>query len=103
MQPARRPIDTETANRVVLALQTQAPLVDDTDLRDRIVTSGEVARLLQWSDDQIETEGTRREVASFHLQRLAVQLGQSLLAYLRSEPLPSWEGLPRRLRSHGQY
>jgi hypothetical protein len=83
--------DVTTEDSVALwrALDAEAALVTDTELRDRLVTAGLVGFTISFGDLE-EDRGLAYSVA-WRLMRQARMSGE---AYLRGDPLPAWNELP---------
>lgn len=88
------PLARELAKRVWEACDAQAPLIDDPELKRRVLTLRPVAFTAGWPDDALTKDGTDRGAVTLKLRDIAERTRWSLEAYLVGDELPSWEGLP---------
>jgi hypothetical protein len=87
-------LNRQEAKGIWLACDAQVPLLDDREIKRRILSLKDIAFTAGWPDDALAREGTDRGSVTVKLRQAAEASRWSLEAFLNGDALPSWEELP---------
>lgn len=76
------------------ALSTEGVVIADRELRDRVASCAAVAFTAGWDEESMRRSGMSPGLAVLVLNNIGQTTRWSLAAFLREDPLPSWQDFP---------